>query len=509
MAGTATEDKVVTLTPEQVDRLTNGLTEATRRLGETQRQMDAQQADIKQTIDRIAALEKQNTDGGSELARLKTTLQDLGARVTQLAEQNTNLLDQIRNQSLRLGQSGQAPDHAYMWRGEGSRGAVFASRQQAVELGYFFMATHTKGGATREYARKWLKEHAADLRYLPNIPQSFVELLGANHDRVMKACINQGFSYAAQDLAGSTTPGSVLVTPQFADTFIRNVELHGAFRRNALVWPMGSDTVYIPRRKSGLSYYWVGEAQAGSETDPKFDMLRAICKKGMMLHQYSSELAEDENSAIALADAIMFEFALAQAYEEDRIGFNGTGLGGNGSSGYAGFFGVLGLSRQGYTDEASEDLDKCLSVTAGTGLDRTDECTLKLLRQMVATCHTWARPNAKWYGHRTVMDGDLAGIETTGGGPILTVDQSGLSRLLGYPVVQVETMPASPGSASTACFAFGDLRRGWVLGDRRAPEIETSEHYAFNTDQLTVRFRARWCVMPFSPTAMVVYVTAA
>ena len=69
---------------------------------------------------------------------------------------------------------------------------------------------------------------------------------------------------ATQDLAGRQTPGSVLVHPEFSNTLIRNVEEHGVFRQNALIWPMGSDTVHIPRRIGGLTVFWEGEAEAGT-----------------------------------------------------------------------------------------------------------------------------------------------------------------------------------------------------------------------------------------------------
>ena len=68
-------------------------------------------------------------------------------------------------------------------------------------------------------------------------------------------------------------------------------------------------------------------------------------------------------------------------------------------------------------------------------------------------------------------------------------------------------MPVSPSSQNTHVLALGDLRKSWVLGDRRAPEMQTSEHYAFNTDQITVRMRARLAFLSISGNGMVVYKT--
>jgi HK97 family phage major capsid protein len=503
---TATEEKV-SLTPEEVGRTTAALEDATKRLAETRQKMETQNAEIGKTLSRLTVLEKQNTDGGTELTSLKQRLENLAASVQGLAEQNSNLVETTRKAMLSIGKSGADSGRAYMWRGEGSKGMIFASRQQAVELGYFCMATMKRDGHAKQYARNWLKERVKDLHYLPNLPQGLVQVFGVEHLKVIDACQRQGFEYGAQALASNVTPGSVLTFPQFADTFIRNVEQYGMFRQNAMVWPMGAETVYIPRRTGGVSVYWVGEAQAGSYTDPSWDLLTMIAKKAMVLHQFSSELAEDENAAISLADLVMFEFSLAWAQEEDRIGLLGNGLGGNGATGYAGFMGVLGCGRQ--DPSTSEDGNLVLHYDAATNLDRTDEVTLRGLRTVIGMCHTWARANAKWYVHRTVAQ-DLYGIETTGGGPITSPDAAGHGKtLLGYPVVECEVMPVSPGTASTGVFAFGDLRKSWILGDRRTAEVETSEHYAFNTDQLTLRFSARVAFKPVQANGMVVYVTAA
>lgn len=129
---------------------------------------------------------------------------------------------------------------------------------------------------------------------------------------------------------------------------------------------------------------------------------------------------------------------------------------------------------------------------------------------MIGAAHTWALPGAKWFMHRSVKQ-DLLGIETSGGGPVWSPGQgqNNPDTLLGYPVVLPEVLPMSPGTASSPAFAFGNLRKTFVLGDRRAPEMETSEHYAFNTDQLTLRFSARIAFLATQANSMVVYETNA
>lgn len=494
------------MTAAELDALAGRLEEARKGLVEVQQRMDARQKEYGEAVEKIKQLEQANTDGGSERQAFKERLDKLAGEMQALAAQHTNLLETQRKTILQLGQSGAAPDKAFMYRGENSKGTIFESRQQAVELGYFFMATMKKGCPAREYARRWLKEHAQDLRYLPNLPTGLVQELGESHRKVMEACQNHGLRYAGQALAGNVTPGSALVFPTFAETFIRNVERYGAFRANALVWPMGSDTVYMPRRTGGMTPHWVGEAAAVTATDPTVQLIQMICKKAMLLHYWSSELAEDENAAIALADIVMFEIALAWAKEEDRIGFLGNGSGGD-SPGYAGFTGVLGTAGQAAGVEDTLSLDLPILYVAGTNLDRTDEITRKGLLGWIAVLPEWADDNAKFFAHRTVLF-DILGIETTGGGPAFDF-QRGARSILGYPAVPVHCLPRSPGTASTQVAAFGDLRKAWILGDRRQADIETSEHFKFDTDQLALRSSVRIAIRTADARGMVIYKTAA
>ena len=398
----------------------------------------------------------------------------------------------------RLGTDGGDERTAFVARN--GRGAIFSCRQEALELGHFLMATMKVDTPAKDYARRWLQEHRTDLRFLPNIPKSFVDhvanpiLMREDFDRIVKA----QYGAVGQALTGGATPGSILVAPQFVDTMIRNIEEHGAFRRNALVWPMGSDTIHIPRRSSGVVVTWEGEADAGTGTDPGFELLGMTAKKQMALHSFSSELAED--AAISLADIFMFEFALAFAADEDGHGYLGDG-----TSTYHGYVGVIGATGSG-TDATAESTAVPHLVTGAAGADLASEITAAKLREMTGKLHTWAR-DVKWYMHRTLL-ATLTGIETTGGGPVVNFSEGNAPQIMGYPVERVDKMPAaSTVSTGEICLALGDLRRGWILGDRRKMNVETSEHYHFNTDQIAIRVTARIAFLMTQGNAMVQYKT--
>ena len=356
----------VTLSASDAAAMTEALNAANNQVRLTREQFAESQRQI------AAALQQQqqlNNASEQRTKELDARLQGLATQVEKLALENTNLIQLTRQQSRSLAQSNHS-DGPFMARGKGCRGSIFESRRQAIELGYFVMGTMGADRPARQYAQKWMREQAKDLEFLPNIGVQMARVLGESTQSIVQRCMSKGLEYGAEALAGNVTPGSVLVFPSFANTFIRNVEEYGVFRREAMNWPMGSDTVYIPRRIGGVSVTWVSEAATGTTTDPNFDMLMMVAKKAMMLHYFSSELAYDENAAISLADLVMFEFATAIAKEEDNIGFNGTG-----SSSYAGFVGVLGCPTQAYVAEASENKNATLKYDAATGLDRTDEIT--------------------------------------------------------------------------------------------------------------------------------------
>lgn len=489
----------------KLEQAIDGLQAASKRLDESRTKMESMNSRVDELLKKQQAIESgQGTDRES-LAAIKKELGELAEKMENAANQHTEFVHITRGFMKQVavnsdGGSERGERGAWMYRGPNSHGAMFESRQQALEIGAFLVATMKRDNEGKRQAVKWLQDHRSELRYLPQIPKSLVEGIGREWMENFQKLEN-GKAWL-QDLGGSAVPGSVLVHPRFAEALIRNVEEHGKFRQGALIWPMGTDTVHIPKRIGGISVFWEGEAEAGSETDPNFTLLTMTAKKMMMLHQYSSELNED--AFLSIADIFMFEAALAISQEEDRIGFNGNGSGGN-SPGFAGFVGVLGANASA-TEATAIANNVPRLVTGASGADLTTEITPAKLRAMTGLLPTYARRNAKWYMHRTVL-ADLDGIEYTNAGPVVRYKEGRSTSIMGYPVVEVDQMPVSPASQNTKVLALGDLRKGWILGDRKKPEVETSEHFAFNTDQLTVRVKARIGILRAQADSMVVYQT--
>jgi HK97 family phage major capsid protein len=496
----------VTITPEQIEQLTEGITSAKAAMVKGQEEMAESNKQVGALLTQQEELKKSRDKHGQELEKVQKSLNDFALKMEGISHQYTDTIDTLRAQTKQMVAGGVNSDGAvYQVRIGNGRdnhgGSIFSCRQEALELGMFLMATMKSETDAKRYSRQWLADHRQHLRYLPNIPKSFIESIAnpivkkEDVDRIVSGFGNWG---AVQAMSGLAAPGAALVHPEFANTLIRNVEMHGAFRANALVWPMGGDVVYIPRRKTGAAVVWETEAGAGEGTDPTFDMLGLTAKKMMALNSYSSELGED--AALSLADIFMFDFALAIAEKEDDAGFNGDG-----TSPYALFTGVLGASANA-TESTADSTFVPILVTGAAGANLTTEITAAKLREMTGHVHSWARPGCKWYMSRSVLS-DVTGIETTGGGPVVRIDEGNLARIMGYPVVEVEKMPASPSAASTKVLACGDLRKSWILGDRRKLELQTSEHYLFNTDSIAVRVTSRVGVLMQCGNGMVVYCT--
>ena len=495
----ANEGGIGTLTPEQVEEMAEGIKGAKETLDKSRVAMEESNTKVGTMLKEQEELKKHAADNAEAIAKTDENLKKLGERMHTIAEGYTDTLNLLRKQTKQLGNDGGDERSAYRMRG--GKGAIFSCRQEALELGHFLMATMKLDTSAKEYARRWLQDHRADLQFLPNIPKSFVEhvanpiLAKEDYDRIRQLHASP-FGVEIQALTGGATPGSILVSPQFVSTMIRNVEEHGAFRRNALVWPMGSDTVHVPRRSSGLVITWEGESDTGTGTDPGFELLGMTAKKQMALHRFSSELAED--AALSLADIFMYEFALAIAADEDAHGFLGDG-----TSTYHGFVGVIGATGSG-TDATAESTAVPHLVTGAAGNDLATEITAAKLREMTGKVHTWAT-DVKWYLHRTLL-ATLTGIETSGGGPVVQFSEGSVPQIMGYPVERVDKMPAaSTVSASEVCLALGDLRKSWILGDRRKMNVETSEHFYFNTDSIAIRVTARIGFLMTQGNGMVQY----
>ena len=495
-----------TLDDLELGRLADSLKSATSEIQAVKKEMTESNNRVSQLVPKLKELDdlaKQGAEVDRQVKDVKVNLEKLATVMETLAEKHTNLVEVTRKQMLTIGHAADTREDGYVYKGQGSHGSLFKSRRQAQEIGMFFMATmkESVNPNARRQARNWLRDQGQSLRFIPRMTEGLIQELGNAWEKTVREAIRKNDpDYISEEFTGTSPPGAVLVFPEFIKTLIRNVELHGKLRQNATIWPMSSNLTHIPRRKTGFTYpEWEGEGETIGDNDPDVDVLSLTAKKMCNMFYYSNELSAD--SAISMADHVMFEMALMFASEEDRVGFNGTGTGGMGPTGYAGFIGVLGSVRNGDTDMTP------FAVTGAATQDLTTEIVESKLREMTGKLHTWALANAKWYMHRSVH-ADLDGIQMgTSGGSVVKYQDPKSPTIMGHPVIDVDWMPVSPGAASTPMLFLGDLRKAMYLGDRMSPEVMTSEHFRFDKDQLAVRGTARVGFRLVQGNGLVVYVT--
>lgn len=302
------------------------------------------------------------------------------------------------------------------------------------------------------------------------------KLSGERHAAAREWCLANGMApFLKAQAEGVNTAGGFLVPTEFETAIIDLREQYGTFRQQCRLVPMGSDSMTIPRRSSGVTAYWVGENQQITASQKGWGQVQLAAKKLGALTLMSTELAED--AVISIADDLAQEIAYAFAQAEDSAGWNGDG-----TSTYGGITGVRTKIIDG-THTAS-------AITLASNHDTFAEVDATDISNVMGPLPKYAWRNAKWYvsqtGWATVFQrliaaaGGVTIAELTGGAPNY--------RYLGYPVVIDQTLPTTTGDLSAvAMFFFGDLSLAARMGERRGVRIKTSDDRYFEYDQIGIQ----------------------
>jgi HK97 family phage major capsid protein len=292
------------------------------------------------------------------------------------------------------------------------------------------------------------------------------------HKKSVENCKNFGIAIKAHT-EGVNSQGGFLVPDEMAAELVTLREQYGVFRRNAKIYRMTSDTLRIPRKNTGLTAYWVGEAIAATESTMGFDNVQLVAKKLTALTTVSNELLED--SIIDLASDVANEIAYQFAFKEDDAGFNGDG-----TSTYGG---VVGLNTA-LSDSTYQISDGGASAYSGVTVLELSGGFKKLPQ--------WAyqRGNVKIYCSRAAYSGVFERLALSAGGVTAAEMAAGIRepRFFGYPVEYTQVIAAT--ESAGAVFAYiGDLSQACYLGDRRATSIAFSDSAlnAFEQDERVVR----------------------
>ncbi len=244
---------------------------------------------------------------------------------------------------------------------------------------------------------------------------------------------------------GTTTAGGFLVPEEFKAEILRLAPLYGVIRKECRIIPMAYDVVNIPAAGSqDITTSWVNEAAQITSTDPNFRQVTLTINKLATIPQMTNELLADANVPIISYLAQLIAEAFAK--EEDNQAFLGSG---------SPFTGIL----------------QATGVPVSTHAGGAAALSYGDMMRMTGELYTNALGNAKWYLHRS-MRAHVRGLITTAGAPIFGATTGDVG---GYPIVDTEILRNRATASGTKYGVFGDLRRGFAMGERGSMTMKITE----------------------------------
>jgi HK97 family phage major capsid protein len=273
------------------------------------------------------------------------------------------------------------------------------------------------------------------------------------------------------------TAGGILVPEEIAATVLLLLESFGVVRREATTWPMGSDSITVPRMLNTWTPVWIAENSAPvTSTLNPFDGLTLSAKKLGVLAPFSSELFEDAATE-ALGLALIGGLGEAFSGAEDDAAFNGDG-----TSAYAGLRGLAFLLADG-NHNAGKYTAAAGHITYGT-LDATD------ITGMMALLPGRALPNAKFYVSQACYSATLVRLAAESGNALMMGPDGPV--YLGFPIVISQKLPlVTTTLANKAMMFFGDMKRAIAMGARRDLAIQRFNETFATLDQVLIRSTER------------------
>jgi len=317
-------------------------------------------------------------------------------------------------------------------------------------------------------------------------------------DDVRRIAANEKAAY----LTVNDQTGGYLVPTEVHNEIMRIAETTGIVARDARNF--GVTDIEIPiYTGSAMQGSYVGEDEAGDETQEDLGVARLVEANWMNIVRLSNKLISKAN--VNVAEWLMAIVAEGLAYRLDREGF----MGGT----YAGspFVGLL----------QSADVSAQTLASTKTGFEDFD---LDEASVAIGSLPTAALADAAFYFHRTVW----AKIRTQKSGDNYVFGQSNLASLrrpsgiqpvgqiLDFPVYQVDVLPAySSSGVSTKFGAFANLKLALARGETGPMSVARSDSAVINgkstfeRNQTAMRFTHDHALSIMLPDAATTLKTAA
>lgn len=278
--------------------------------------------------------------------------------------------------------------------------------------------------------------------------------------------------------------GGALVPDEFANRVIRLVESYGTLPPACENVSMTRDTLVIPKRLTGTTAYFVGEGSSVTESEPTYGNVSLVAKKLAVGCRMSTELVEDSQGVVGLADAVATEFAQSLAYKIDLCGWLGDGTQGT----YGGINGIVSKINDG-THTASV-------VSAASGNTAFETLDLEDFLGAMGKLPIYARAGARWYISPAGYAASIARLKyAAGGNTVENVAAGTVDTFLGYGVTLVHVMNSTLGADSNKVkVLFGNMALSSIYARRRDFSVRLYDQVYATTDQLLLQGTMRFDV---------------
>jgi HK97 family phage major capsid protein len=282
---------------------------------------------------------------------------------------------------------------------------------------------------------------------------------------------------------GNPGGGGYLVPTPLSNAIIDIRAAAGISRQVARVIPMTANDLSIPKKLSGTTVYYPGEAGAITPSDQTWGQIALNAKKRAILSYVSNELRDD--ALINVMDDLASQMGQDFAVKEDAEFINGDG-----TSVYGGEVGLVSA------------IGSAGVSTAATGHDTWPELDLPdITAAMGMLPSKWRAYGPSWicsasFYHTAMVRLLLA----ASGNRVADLEGGPGSRptFAGYPVYFTDLLPTTT-AAATVVALFGAFSQAVVIGDRTGIRIDQSEHAAFENDVVAIRGTTRYDILVHEP----------